>query len=145
MTIQTKQIHGKIAKILNDREVIMNVGGNQGVEHGMLFDIMTPRGYDVTDPDTGEVLGSVERPKTRVKVIQVYDKLSVATTFRKKSVNVGGTAPLLLRRMFDPPRWVTRYETLETRESTWEDLDEEDSYVSTGDPVVQVFDDEDAL
>ena len=41
-----------------------------------------------------------------------------------------------------PPKWITEYETLHTEEATWEQLDEEDSYVATGDPVVQVLDDE---
>ena len=38
-----------------------------------------------------------------------------------------------------PPKWITKYETLKTEEKTWEDLDEEKSYVKTGDPVVQVM------
>ena len=38
-----------------------------------------------------------------------------------------------------PPEWTTDYvETLKTEEKTWEDLDEEESYVKVGDPVVQV-------
>ncbi len=37
-----------------------------------------------------------------------------------------------------PPKWVTKYETLKTEEKTWEDLDEEASYVKVGDPVIQV-------
>ena len=37
-----------------------------------------------------------------------------------------------------PPKFVTKYETLKTTERTWEDLDESESYVKIGDPVVQV-------
>ena len=36
-------------------------------------------------------------------------------------------------------KWVTKHETLKTEEKTWEDLDEVDSYVKIGDPVVQVL------
>lgn len=43
--------------------------------------------------------------------------------------------------LYERLSWVTRYETLKTREETWEDLEEEDSYVKTGDPVVQVLSD----
>jgi hypothetical protein len=43
-----------------------------------------------------------------------------------------------------PPRWITKYETLRTEEKTWEDLDEKDSYVKVGDPVVQVIEEIDA-
>ena len=48
-------------------------------------------------------------------------------------------------RLFQAPTWETRYETLKSTgafESTSEDLDEKDSYVSVGDPVVQVIDGE---
>ena len=38
-----------------------------------------------------------------------------------------------------PPEWITKYETLKTKEKTWEDIDEEESYVRTGDPVIQVI------
>ncbi len=41
-----------------------------------------------------------------------------------------------------PPKWVTKYETLKTDEKTWEDIDEEDSYVKIGDPVIEVLQDE---
>lgn len=107
----------------------------------MYFDVLDPKGEDITDPDTGEVLGSVERPKVRVQVVKVEDKLSVAATFRKKEVNIGGRANLNvtgLAEMFMPPKIVTKYETLKTPEKTWEDMDENESYVKTGDPVVQV-------
>ena len=46
--------------------------------------------------------------------------------------------------LLKPPKWVTKYETLKTEEKTWEDLDEEESYVNTGDIVVQVINETDA-
>ncbi|PZO29833.1 MAG: hypothetical protein DCE88_06740, partial [Betaproteobacteria bacterium] len=42
-------------------------------------------------------------------------------------------------RALMPPKYVEKYETLKTDEQTWEDLNEEQSYVKTGDPVVQVI------
>ena len=50
-----------------------------------------------------------------------------------------------MAQMFMPAKWETKYETLKTEEKTWEDLDEEDSYVKIGDPVVQVLEGTDAL
>jgi hypothetical protein len=47
--------------------------------------------------------------------------------------------------MFDPPKWETHYETLKTQggfEAASEDLRENDSYVSRGDPVLQVIEGE---
>ena len=144
MATQVKPIRGKVAQILSSREVALNVGLHDGVEIGMLFDIVTPKGHDITDPVTGDVLGSLDRPKVRVKIVSVQDRLSVAATFRKKRENIGGSSDLigLYSRMSSPPRWITKYETLKTTDSTWEDLPDEDSYISKGDPVVQVFSDD---
>jgi hypothetical protein len=136
-------IRAKVARVLNSREIAINVGKDHGVVVGMLFDVMNPKGEDIKDPDTGEVLGSLLRPKVRVKVTQVQDKLAVASTYKKKRVNTGGNFTLgadigAFSRALMPPKYEERYETLKTDEQTWEDLDEEESFVKTGDPVVQV-------
>lgn len=138
----TNPIQGKVARVLDTRQLAINVGSGDGVVVGMYFDVLDPKGDDITDPDTGEVLGSIERPKVRVQIVKVYDNLSVASTFRKKEVNIGGRGNLAvggLAEMFMPPKYVTKYETLKTAEKTWEDLSESESYVKTGDPVVQVL------
>ncbi|PZO14331.1 MAG: hypothetical protein DCE87_11260 [Betaproteobacteria bacterium] len=111
----------------------------------MYFDVMDQKGENITDPDTEEVLGSIERPKVRVQVTQVLDRISIASTFKKKSINIGGAGGSFLNdlgavsRALMPPKYVEKYETLKTDEQTWEDLNEEQSYVKTGDPVVQVI------
>jgi hypothetical protein len=137
----TSPIRGKVARILNSRELAMNVGSRDGVVAGMHFDVLDPKGEDIKDPDTGEVLGSLQRPKVRVQVVNVEERLSIASTYRKREINVGGRGPSLdlgFAEMLLPPKIVTRYETLKTPEKTWEDLDEKESYVKTGDPVIQV-------
>lgn len=136
-------IRAKVAKILNSREVVINAGIDEGVAVGMYFDILDPKGENILDPDTGEVLGSLQRPKVRVRISQVQEKLSVATTYKAKKVNVGGSGLGdfgALSRALLPPKIITKYETLRTNEKTWEDLGEDESYVKTGDPVVQVLD-----
>ena len=137
----SRPIRGKVARILNSRDLVINVGSRDGVVVGMYFDVLDPKGEDIKDPDTGEVLGSVERPKIRVQVVKVQERLSVASTYKKRQVNVGGRGAGLrgeFAEFFMPPKFVTKYETLRTTERTWEDLDENESYVKTGDPVVQV-------
>ena len=139
-------IRSKVARVLNSREIAIAAGTEQGVRVGMYFDVLDPKGEDIRDPDTGDVLGSIDRPKVRVKVTQVQERLSVASTFKKEKINVGGTGQGfesiasigLLSRALMPPKYVTKYQTLKTDEKTWEDLDEEKSYVKTGDPVIQV-------
>ena len=122
------RIHGKVAKILNTREVAINAGQDQGVQTGMLFDILAPAAQDIEDPDTGEVLGSIERSKVRVQITHVTRRVSVGRTYRRTG-------------LFDAMAWalVSSSSSLKTADATWEDLDEADSYVATGDPVVQVL------
>ena len=138
----TQLIRGKVARILNSREVALNVGSGDGVRQGMQFDILAPELHDIRDPDTNEVIGSVNRPKVRVQVGIIEDRFCVAHTFRRKRVNIGGSGLTIGYdiKLFEPPNWVTRSETLKTAENTWENLSERDSYVKTGDPVVQVPD-----
>ena len=86
----------------------------------------------------------------RARITKAHIRFAVAATCRSKRVNVGGagltdvgSATDILRKMFEPPRWETRYETLKSNggfEATAEDLDEDGSYVRIGDPVVQVTD-----
>jgi hypothetical protein len=137
-------IRGKVARVLNSRELALNLGSEHGVKIGMFFDILDPKGDNITDPDTGEIIGSIERAKVRVKVVSVQARLSVASTYKKERVNIGGSGSLVgfgssgLSKLFLPPEYITQYETLKTQERTWEDLSEDESYVKSGDPVVEV-------
>ena len=135
-------LRGKVARILSSREVAINIGSTSGVEVGMKFDIMSDKGVDIRDPDTDEVLGSIERPKVRITISHVEERISIASTYKRTHVNIGGTDPLMssFSRAFSPPKWVERIERLKTSERTWED--ESQSYVKTGDPVVQVTHDD---
>ena len=127
MTIESKLIRGKVARVLNSRELVLNVGSEHGVGLDMLFDVLDPNSENIQDPDTHVISGSV------------------ASTYRSKAVNIGGSGQSLhaWASVLAPPKWIREYETLKTEESTWEDLDEEDSYVATGDSVVQVLNEED--
>ena len=144
----TKPIRGKVARVLNTREIAINVGTAKGVTVGMYFDVIDPHYQDITDPDTNEMLGSIEYPKVRVKIIHVLEKLSLATTYRKERANIGGTRKNIslgpFARSLMPPTWVEKYETLGKTEKTKDVLDEKDSYVNVGDPVVQTIEDDEA-
>ena len=128
-------IRGKVARVLNAREVAINLGSGQGVRPGMYFDVLT-RHEDIVDPDTNESLGAIERPKTRVKITWVQEKLSLASTLTREA-GVGGMPLGEFSRLLMPPKWVKKYETLAT-EGTGAPLDEGESPVKVGDPVVQV-------
>ena len=135
----TDPIRGKVARVLNSREIVINVGSENEVVVGMRFDVIDPRGEEIRDPDTNEVLGSIDRTKVRVRITKVKGKLSLAST-QGQRVNVGGSVGVgEFSRLLMPPRWITQYETLRMKDKNWDDLDEKDSYVKTGDPVVQVI------
>ena len=138
----TEPMRGKVAWLLNSRELVINIGSEHGVTVGMYFDVLSPQSGEIRDPDTDEVLGSIERTKVRMEVTEVQRKLAVASTYRSKRVNVGGSfgfGPISQSLM--PPKWITKYETLKKsdRKPLKEDIDEEDSLVKVGDPVVQVI------
>ena len=131
-------IRGKVARVLNEREVAINVGTSKGVAVGMYFDVMHAEVADIIDPDTDEVLGSIERPKVRVEIVHAQEKLSVATTFQTEQINIGGYLGPFARSLM-PPKWIEKYETLRAQDKGWSPLHEKDSYVKVGDCVVQVI------
>jgi hypothetical protein len=140
----SKIIHGKVARILNSRELALNIGSIDGVKLGMFFDVLDLKGEDIRDPETQEILGSLQRPKVRVKIIAVQEKLSVASTYKSTEINIGGIIGYpgvgTISALLMPPKYVKEYETLKTTEQTWEDLEESKSYVKTGDPVISIRD-----
>ena len=68
-------IEGKIAAILNESVLVINVGGDAGVREGMVF-VVLAEGGAVKDPDTGEALGRWEVPKGHVRATLVQPRLS---------------------------------------------------------------------
>ena len=140
MTNLVKPIRGKVARVLSSRDVALNRGMVDGVEIGMVFKILSTVAPTVTDPDTGELIGSVEMEfeKTSVKVTSVQERLSLASTFRTRKVNVGGVGIRPATKLFEPPKWETQVETFETNEPD-EAIFARDTIVKTGDLVVQVL------
>jgi hypothetical protein len=140
-TEQNAPITGVVARILNSRELVINRGTDHGVDVGMYFEVLAPEGEDIKDPETGQSLGSIERPKVAVRIIEAQPLLSVARTYRSRQRNVGGmgVSGRAFSRLFEPPKYVTQYDTLKTTEQTWENLSEDESYVRSGDPVRQMI------
>ena len=120
-------IRGKVAQVLDSRQVVLNIGSSDQVTVGMVFKIINPKGEQIKDPDSNQVLGSVESPRAFVRVIEVQDNLSVATTSAANPAVVPGTLGPFARVLM-PPRWVDQYESLSVNLST----------VSIGDPAIQV-------
>jgi hypothetical protein len=97
-------VEGKVAKILGNSEIVINRGKGEGVRRGMLFEIFTPEGEEVWDPDTGETLGTVEDVKAKAEVTEVKDRLAVARLQNAQETPFGavdiGEMQENLQRMF---------------------------------------------
>lgn len=132
-------IQGKVATIINERDLVINKGSDAGVTEGMKFKVIEPD-LDIRDPDTGEPLGSISREKIRVKIVEVKPKFSIGKTYETYVDYVESVAklPSLLPPSRQP---VTRVRTLRTSSDTSYPPDERYGFVKIGDPVVEVADD----
>lgn len=69
-------VEGKVAKILDEQSVILNVGTAHGVAQGMVFCIFAPV-EEVKDPETGQSLGAWEAVKGYVQAAHPQERLTV--------------------------------------------------------------------
>ncbi len=130
-------INGKIAKVLNTRELVINRGSEHGVVQDMEFAVMEPQ-FSILDPDTNESLGYVEREKIRVRIFETYPKFSLARTYETYAAHIPSAyeqAELTSRG-----RTVTRVRKIiiESHEQNTVTIGQEGSTVKIGDPVVQI-------
>lgn len=132
----TEPLKGKIAQILNDRELVINRGTKDGIEMGMKFKIV--ENLTILDPDTDEELGSIERENIRVKVIDVQPAFAIAHTYQ--TYRTTGTLNLLSRSLGQmTASSVTKVRTIRSSE---DDSRVDAKLVRIGDKVVQVDENE---
>ncbi len=123
-------IEGKVADIINRRELVINRGADAGVYAGMKFKVMD-RNIAIIDPDSSETLGTMERVKIRVKVSEVHPKFSVARTYETYQVVEPSISGIV------NPRPVTRVRTLEVKGEEMHAPDQAVASVNVGDVVVE--------
>jgi hypothetical protein len=82
----TKIIEGKVAKILDEYSIVINVGRNDGVTEGMVFVIFTQSSDEIKDPDSGETLGTLENVKDYVSAIHIQDKFATCVAKEVKKI-----------------------------------------------------------
>ena len=144
---QSALIEGKVATILNTRELTINRGSLDGVEAGTRFKIVDENAA-VIDPDTKEELGTISREKIRVKVVDVQPRFSIASTYETYQIeehipgrSLSGQSsfghPLV--RLPQTTRTVTKVRTLASdSETLLEPYDVSKGFVKVGDKAVQV-------
>lgn len=122
-------IEGKVAKILNTRELVINKGSEHGVTDGMRFDVLEPEVH-VVDPDTKANLGQLTRSKITVEIIQTEPQFSIGRTFATYSASL---IDWVGAGLLNQPRFVTKVRTIRTDQSS--EFREDSVSVSVGDPV----------
>ena len=124
-------IEGKVAKILNSREVVINKGASDGVRIGMKFNIQE-HGINIIDPDSKEQLGCLTRSKITVEAVDVKPRFSIARTFEpyQEMIDLVSNSPYV------EPRYVTRVKKIQ--DSAGDDSREGFVSVSVGDAVIQL-------
>ncbi len=134
-------LEGSVAQILNERELVINIGSTRGVRRGVKFAVLAPEPSEIFDPETGELLGVVDREKVRVQAREVHERFTICATYEKRVVRSGGSGfgAAAFRDLFEPPRTREVPITLGMdEESVPAPLSAEESYVKIGDRVKQV-------
>lgn len=77
----------KIVKIISEYKVVVNAGSNSYINEGDTLEVYQP-GQEVTDPDTGESLGTLDFVKAKLRVVDVFPKMCVCENrdSEKKSI-----------------------------------------------------------
>ncbi len=78
---------GFVAKICNERKVVLNKGSNDGISNGDKF-VVFNLGEEVHDPKTGESLGILEEIKGKGEVIHAQDHMCTIETYEFDMVPV---------------------------------------------------------
>ena len=112
------QIEGKVAAIIDDTTLVLNIGDEQGVEEGMAFAIFAAHG-EIKDPDSGESLGSWEMVKARVVATHVQPRLcTVRAPIVGEAPVVGDTRTLsamMVEHSVSLPKGAGEWQRLEVR------------------------------
>ena len=138
-------IEGRVAQVLNERELVINRGLAHGIVRGMKFEVLAAEPVRIVDPEDATELGIVDRPKVKVRVSDAQERFAVCETFETKFISGGLLNPdVSLARLFDRSRTLTV--TLKADESSLPPpLSEEESFVKVGDRVRLISDGLEAL
>jgi len=123
----TELIKGKIAKIVTEHYVALNIGSDHGVVNGMKFAIRSPS-IPIFDPDSNQKVGEFSFVKARVKVYKVSEKYSLAETYEMES------ALFAYPTLFKPSRKKLPVDSI--------DLIDIEEKVKVGDLVEQILEEE---
>jgi hypothetical protein len=144
-------LKGRVAQILNARELVINIGRAAGVKSGMKFAVLSETPMEIRDPESKEVLDVIDREKVRVEASEVRAKITICRTYRQKTIpggplyistltslkNIAGVLGGGGTDLYKPPEATP--ETLKAEDASLPPaLSPQESYVKINDRVVQV-------
>ncbi|MEJ7872465.1 MAG: hypothetical protein WKF67_09410 [Rubrobacteraceae bacterium] len=131
-------IRGRVAQLLDERELVITVGSDDSVQSGMRFKVLAETPTPITDPETGETLGPLDREKVRVQVTEVHERFSVCRTYETKIVGSWSIGQIVGGAAVNNPRREVPVTLRADRDSLPSPLPEDESYVKRGDRVVEL-------
>jgi hypothetical protein len=135
---KTKPIEGRVAQILNERELVINIGSNVGVNPGMKFRVLSGSPLVIRDPQTNEVIDTIDREKVQVEAREVRPRITICRTFRSwttAGLDLTGVRSAL--NILAPARVIS--ETLRAEDASLPPpLTPEESYVKINDRVILI-------
>ncbi|MCE5197552.1 MAG: hypothetical protein ABFD54_04215 [Armatimonadota bacterium] len=137
---ETKRLKGRVAMITSSRELVINIGQEQGVKQGMKFAVLAERPLEVRDPDSNRILDLIDREKVRVEASEVRELVTVCRTYRIRTIPGGSLYNSGIGELLQAPREVKETLAIEAA-SMPPPLPEKESYVKVGDRVIQTIDD----
>lgn len=72
-----------VVKIIDEYTIAINQGINKGIKENDIFLIFYKTSEEIVDPTTKEVLGYLEIPIGKGKIISVQEKMSILKAFEK--------------------------------------------------------------
>ncbi len=91
-----RPIEGKVIKILDEYNILINLGWKDGLADDMNVVVFTTGSEEVKDPNTDESLGCLELVKGHLKVAHVQERCSIcaAEPVKKVGEEEGGVRTL---------------------------------------------------
>ncbi len=129
-----KELRGKVAQILSDSDLVINIGSRDGVMEGAKFAVLVPHPLEIHDPDSHEVIGTIVREKVRVEARKIQERLTICSTYDPRDRVTW--APTILADVLGIGKGLVA--TKPNDAPKLPSLSPEESYVKIGDVVVQV-------
>lgn len=77
----------KIVKIISEYKVVVNAGSMNFIREDDTLEVYQP-GQEVTDPETGESLGTLDFIKAKLRVVDVFPKMCVCENRDRKEKSI---------------------------------------------------------